>query len=362
VILTPSQTVSAEKIRIQGTAEPKSTVAIDGGLGDIVTGEADVNGNYDIEVMLNKDAVNTLSVTSTDDAGNLSDATTLDIIQDSTPPDAPIISTESQSVNLEKIKVTGTAEPLSEITIKGGLNQDVTGSADENGDYDIDVPLEQNEINTLEVTAKDSVGNVSEPSTVDITEDSIIDKPTITTPDQAINSDVITITGNTEPLSEVTITGGLGDPITSDADENGDYSIDVPLKQDALNVLKVKAKDVAGNISDETTVTITEDSSTIKPTIIKEKQKIIEDKIHLRGKAESNATITIEGCVDEPVTGTADSDGNYDIEVGINADETKRLRVTSTDELGNVSETLIVDFADMIRGILAPDKLNIIRM
>ena len=89
---------------------------------------------------------------------------------DTETPFAPTISTEQQTLNSDSIAIEGMAEAGSTITIGGGMEVS-TGRAD-GGTFSIIVAIKQDAVNTLSITATDSAGNVSEPATVAITEDS----------------------------------------------------------------------------------------------------------------------------------------------------------------------------------------------
>ncbi|MCI0612142.1 Ig-like domain-containing protein, partial [bacterium] len=76
------QVTSEPTIIIAGTAEAGSLVEITGGVAQVTTTATDL-GTFSGEVSLFIDAVNQISITATDLAGNISDATTATILQDS---------------------------------------------------------------------------------------------------------------------------------------------------------------------------------------------------------------------------------------------------------------------------------------
>ena len=87
VITTPASplSINANTVHIIGTAEANSTVAIAGGSAP-ASGTADGSGNFDIVVTLTHNTTNTLSVTVADAAGNISDASTIEVTHDDTAP------------------------------------------------------------------------------------------------------------------------------------------------------------------------------------------------------------------------------------------------------------------------------------
>ena len=81
---------------------------------------------------------------------------------------APVITTKSQTVYTDAIIIVGTAESNADITITAGAST-VTGVADEDGDFSIEVTLIKDAENTLRVTAKVDGKTESEAATVVIT-------------------------------------------------------------------------------------------------------------------------------------------------------------------------------------------------
>ncbi len=204
-ITTSAQTINMAAITITGTAEAEATVSISGG-ASTATGTA-TDGNYSISVSLTQDAANTLSVTASDSAFNTSTAVTVIITEDSTAPSAPTITTNAQTVDAAAITITGTAESGSSVTITGGATT-ATGTAT-GGNYSISVSLTQNAVNTLSVTAADSVYNTSTAATVIITEQTVAteeeESPTAGAAAPALVLPVIVNTnlGSPTPVSKV---------------------------------------------------------------------------------------------------------------------------------------------------------------
>ena len=101
------------------------------------------------------------------------------LVVDTTAPNAPTVTTSTQTVNADNILIEGTAEAGATITITGG-SATATGVADGNSNYSISVNLTQNAVNTLVITVTDAAGNNSPTAGVSITEDSMV--PTIPSP------------------------------------------------------------------------------------------------------------------------------------------------------------------------------------
>ncbi|WP_436856021.1 Ig-like domain-containing protein, partial [Staphylococcus caeli] len=69
-----------------------------------------------------------------------------------------------------------------------------------------------------------------------------------------------TISGTAEPGSTVTVTFPDGTTATGTADDEGNYTIDIPTNVDLKGgeTLNVTATDKDGNVSDEATTTVTD--------------------------------------------------------------------------------------------------------
>ncbi|OOH84138.1 hypothetical protein BMT54_12390, partial [Pasteurellaceae bacterium 15-036681] len=106
----------------------------------------------------------------------------------------------------------------------GDGQPDHTVTADENGDYsvELDEPLTNGE--EISVSATDKAGNKSEEPATTTAPDTT--KPTVTV---ELSEDGKTISGTTEPGATVEIdVDGDGQPDhTVTADENGDYSVEL---------------------------------------------------------------------------------------------------------------------------------------
>ena len=150
--------VTSEDKTITGTAEPGSTVTVTFPDGTTATGTADADGNYVIDIPSNEDLKGgeTLPVTATDKDGNTSDKAST-VVTDTTAPTAPTVN----PVTSEDKTITGTAEPGSTVTVTFPDGTTATGTADENGNYVIDIPANEDLKGgeTLPVTATDKDGN-----------------------------------------------------------------------------------------------------------------------------------------------------------------------------------------------------------
>ncbi|RQN01258.1 hypothetical protein COR53_00020, partial [Staphylococcus pettenkoferi] len=98
---------------------------------------ADVDGKYAVEVhdRVNLKGGEELEVTATDKAGNTTDKATT-TVADKTAPDAPT----ADEVTSESPSGKGRAAPVSTITVNRPGHDPITGTVDDNGNYEIDLP------------------------------------------------------------------------------------------------------------------------------------------------------------------------------------------------------------------------------
>ncbi|RIL39745.1 cell wall protein, partial [Staphylococcus gallinarum] len=122
---------------------------------------ADDQGNYTIDLPGNKkfNGGEQLKVTSTDPSGNKSDEKVIDV-KDATPPVAPTVS----EVTSESTQITGTGEPGTTVKVELPDGTELTGVADDQGNYGIDIPANQKFRGgeQLKVTSTDASGNKSD--------------------------------------------------------------------------------------------------------------------------------------------------------------------------------------------------------
>ena len=188
---------------------------------------------------------------------------------DTTAPDAPTVgSVTGNSTN--GYTVTGTAEPNSTITIKDNNGDTIgTGTTDESGNYTVTLPGSVGPNTPLNVTATDSSGNVSDPTSAITPAD-----PDTTAPDAPVVGSVTgnstngyTVTGTAEPNSTITIKDNNGDTVgTGTTDGSGNYTVTLPGSVGPNAPLTITATDGSGNVSDPTSATTPADP--VSPVLV----------------------------------------------------------------------------------------------
>ncbi|NHJ00058.1 LPXTG cell wall anchor domain-containing protein [Lactococcus garvieae] len=263
---------STDGYTVTGTAEAGSTVTIKYSTGTVIgTAVADGSGNYSVSLPASVGPNADITVTATDEAGNESVPTAGKTPADSgdtTAPDALIITNVTGN-SADGYTVTGTAEAGSTVTIKDSTGTVIgTAVADESGNYSVGLPASVGPNADITVTATDTAGNESTPTTgktpADPKDVTAPDSPKVTdvtkNPDGGYN-----IGGTAEPGSTVTIKDGVGNVIASGkTDDSGHFHITLPASSvKPGDLLNITATDEAGNESTASHVQIP--SETIVP-------------------------------------------------------------------------------------------------
>ena len=225
------------------------------------SGTAVTNGNL---------SAGTYTVTYT--AAGYEDVTQTLIVSDpadTTAPDAPTVGNVTGN-RTNGYTVTGTAEPNSTITIKDNNGDTIgTGTTDESGNYTVTLPGSVGPNTPLNVTATDSSGNVSDPTSAITPAD-----PDTTAPDAPVVGSVTgnstngyTVTGTAEPNSTITIKDNNGDTVgTGTTDGSGNYTVTLPGSVGPNAPLTITATDGSGNVSDPTSATTPADP--VSPVLV----------------------------------------------------------------------------------------------
>ncbi|KKI55875.1 Ig-like domain-containing protein [Staphylococcus pasteuri] len=333
--------VTSDDTQITGKAEPNSTVTVTFPDGKTASATTDADGNYVINIPSSEDLKGgeTLPVTSTDKAGNTSDQTTT-TVTDTTAPTLPSVN----PVTSDDTEITGKAEPGSTVTVTFPDGTTATGTADDNGNYVIEIPANEDLKGgeTLPVTSTDKAGNTSDKASTVVTDTTAPTVPSV----NPVTSDDTQITGKAEPGSTVTVTFPDGTTATGTADDDGNYVINIPSSEDLKGgeTLPVTATDKDGNKSEPATTVVTDTTAPNVPTV----NPVTSDDTQITGKAEPGSTVTVTFPDGTTATGTTDDNGNYVIDIPSNEDLKggETLPVTSRDKDGNKSDPATTVVAD----------------
>ena len=292
----------------------------------------------------------TLTVTATDAAGNVSDASTFDLIVDTTAPDAP-----SANFNGDGDVLSGTAEPGSTVTLYDdeGNVLGQTEADEDSGEYslELDEPLDDGE--EVEVTATDEAGNESDPTELTAPDLTAPDAPSFVVSDDVDPITGALSTGDTTDDTTPTLTGSgaeagatisvydgsvdsgtLLGTATVAADGSWSFTPGTELSEGS-HTLTVTATDAAGNVSDASTFDLIVDTTAPDAPVI---DSIAGTSIEGTAEAGSTVALDTDGDGDADYTTTADEGGNWSVEMDDALAGGTEISATATDAAGNTSD------------------------
>ncbi|RUN15540.1 cell wall-binding protein [Staphylococcus epidermidis] len=283
----------------------------------------------------------TVTVTTTDNSGNVTETTFTIGVEDTTKPTVEDIADQTQEVNteIEPIKIETTDNSGQAVTNKvNGLPDGVTfdeatntisGAPSEVGSYTVTVTTTDNSGNVTETTFTIDVEDTTKPTVEDIADQT-----------QEVNTEITPITIESEDNSGQAVTNKVdGLPAGITFDEAANTISGTPSEVGSYTVT-VTTTDENGN-SETTTFTIDVEDTT-KPTvedIANQTQEVNTEITPITIESEDNSDQAVTNKVDglpagvtfdevtNTISGTPSEVGSYDI------------TVTTTDESGNTTET-----------------------
>ncbi|MFT5224826.1 MAG: hypothetical protein ACI8XX_000573, partial [Polaribacter sp.] len=361
---------NSEGFNLTGTGEIGATVTVTG--ATLATGNTAVvnaEGHWSLAVAANEltaNAVNNLSATQTDVAGNASTAGTTTLTTDTlvSAPTFDTITTDNlinAAENSEGFNLTGTGEIGATVTVTGAnLATGNTTVVDAEGRWSLAVAaneLTANAVNNLSATQTDVAGNASTAGTTTLTTDTLVSAPTFDTisTDNLINVAEniggFDLTGTGEIGATVTVKGAtFAGGQSAVVAGNGTWTLAVlanELAANALNNLSAMQTDIAGNVSNAAASAVTTDYVAAAPVI----NTVSTDNVinaaensagfNLTGTGEVGATVTVIGATFAgSQTVVVAANGTWTLAVAANeltANAVNNISATQTDLAGNVS-------------------------
>ncbi|KAA0548481.1 hypothetical protein FZW96_07875 [Bacillus sp. BGMRC 2118] len=257
--------------------------------------------------------------------------------KDVTPPSKPVIAEVTDKANT----VTGQAEPRSTIEVTVDDAQIGTGTTDENGDFTVTIPIQKSGT-ILQVTSTDLGGNVSEAVSVVVTDTTAPARPYV----YLVADYDTSVKGKAEAGSTVEVKVNETKIGTGTTDEDGRFVVTIPT-QKAESILHVSSTDLAGNISEIVSVTVTDRTPPSNPVV----HEVTDKDEFVTGKAEAWSMVHV--IVDGLKIGnaTSNSNGNFAVSIPVQKAGTT-LYVTATDKAGNTSR----ESNRKVTDVTAPEK------
>ncbi|MCO0601163.1 Ig-like domain-containing protein, partial [Peribacillus butanolivorans] len=265
--------VTETSTSVTGTAEAGSTITVKAGTTVLGTGTVDAEGKYTVTIEKQK-AGTKLTVTATDDAGNVSEVKEV-TVKDVTAPTVPSVN----AVYDNAIVITGKAESIAKVYAMVGSKKIGEATA-KNGAYTINI-AKQKAGTSISVYAVDLAGNKSVSKTVKVLDKTAPSIPTV----NAVYDNATVITGKAESNAKVYAMVG-SKKIGEATAKNGAYTINIA-KQKAGTSISVYAVDLAGNKSVSKTVKVLDKTAPSIPTV----NAVYDNATVISGKAETNAKV-----------------------------------------------------------------------
>ncbi len=328
-------------LTVSGTGEPGSTVTVtfpDGSTGTVVVA---ADGAYSVTSDTPQTS-GTVTVSQTDEAGNSSSGTDV-TFTDTTPPETPVVNEPIPQNADGTLTVSGTGEPGSEVsvTFPDGSTGTVEVGADGTWSITSDDPQTTGTVTVLQT---DEAGNPSASDAigfVDETAPSVPGNIAIAPEDDG----TITVSGEGEPGSEVTVTFPDGSTGTVSVGADGTWSItsDVPQPEGDVGASQT---DAAGNQSGTGVIEYGDMIAPLTPTLDSNMPVQNEDgTLTVSGEGEAGATVTV--VFPDGSTGTAlvADDGTWSI-ASDDPQTSGTLILSQTDPAGNTSDSSEIDYVD----------------
>ena len=331
----PTATIAADGASITGIGEPGATVTVRDAAGQpLGTATVDPQGNYTLPLATPQANGETLNVTQSDPAGNISPVTTISA-PDTSAPTAPtaIIAADGASI-------TGIGEPGATVAVRDAAGQPLgTATIDPQGAYTLPLATPQANGETLTVTQSDPAGNISPATTI-----SAPDTTAPTAPIVAISADGSVLSGTGEPGAAVQVVDAGGQPVgTATVGGDGRFSVALPTGTTNGQTLSVVQTDAAGNASPASTVVTPDLIAPAAPAAT-----VSPDGTSISGTGEAGATLVVrapDGSVLANVVIAAD--GSFNTTLITPQANGEALIVTQTDAQGNVSPGTTISAPDI---------------
>ncbi|MGN0937588.1 BapA/Bap/LapF family large adhesin [Acinetobacter amyesii] len=337
---SPDATLNEDGTVVTGKTEPGAKVEVRDENGKLIgSGTANSLGDFEIPVSPAVTDGETAQVTAKDAAGNTSDPTTVTGGKDTLKPASP-----DATLNADGTAVTGKTEPGAKVEVRDENGKLIgSGTANSLGDFEIPVSPAVTDGETAKVTAKDSAGNTSDPTTVTGGKDTT--KPDAPK-DVVITDDGEHVTGKGEPGTIVEVKDQDGKIIgTGTVDSSGNF--DVELKDPLTNgeTVDVTVTDKAGNESEPTEATAKDTTKPDAPNAT-----LNADGTVVTGKTEPGAKVEVRDENGKLIgSGNANSLGEFEINVSPAVTDGETAKVTAKDAAGNTSDpTTVIGAKDTI--------------
>ncbi|MFL9785389.1 Ig-like domain-containing protein [Vibrio cyclitrophicus] len=295
-----------------------------GGTEEGATAEYLVDGNWTTTAPVPTEGDNTITVRQTDAAGNTSGSSELTFTLDTTAPDAPTLTLDTDSGSAADDFLTNDGS----FTV-GGTEEGATVEYLVDGNWTTTTPVPTEGDNTITVRQTDAAGNTSGSSELTFTLDTTApDAPTLTldTDSGSAADDFLTNDGS------FTV-GGTEEGATAEYLVDGNWTTTAPVPTEGDNTITVRQTDAAGNTSGSSELTFTLDTTAPDaPTLTLDTDSGSAADDFLTNDGSFTVGGTEEGATVEYLV-----DGNWTTTTPVPTEGDNTITVRQTDAAGNTS-------------------------
>ncbi|PTM44951.1 hypothetical protein C8J24_3168 [Sphingomonas aerolata] len=348
----PTATVEGDGSLLVGTGEAGTIVTVRDPSGTAI-GTATVAADGGFRIVLDPVQADgeTLSVTLTDGAGNVSAPATA-IAPDITAPGVP-----TATISGDGSVVTGSGQVGATVTVTapGGATLG-TAIVAADGAYAVALVPPQLDGEALSVVQADRAGNVSAPVGLLAPDTTAPDAPAAT-----ISGDGSLATGTGAPGATISVTNAAGIVIgTAIVAEDRSYAATLTPAQANGERLGVTQADAAGNVSASTGVTAPDITAPPAPVAMLDASGSV-----VMGTGEPGATLTVRDAFGTPLgTAIVTAQGEYSVTLATPQIDRQTLSVSQADAAGNPSPATTLTAPDLTApaaplATVAPDGLTL---
>jgi VCBS repeat-containing protein len=325
-------------LQLSGSAEAGSTVTVRDAAGNVL-GSAVANGNGTFQVTLSSAQTNgqTLQVTATDAAGNVSPAAPY-TAADTTPPAA----VANLAVSADGSALMGTGEVGATVTVRapdGSALGTATVGAD--GRFTVTLVPAATTGESLSVVQTDAAQNASPAQSITAPGELAPDAPD----NLVLSADGLVVTGSAAPGSTVNVYGPGGVLLgTAPVANDGTFTVNLGSAQANGELLQVNAVGTDGSASLPADLQAPDTTAPQPLTNL----VLSSNGLVLTGHGEPGATVTVLGIGGADLgTAVVGADGNFSVNLATAQVNGEQLSAAQTDVAGNESNSVSLTAPDI---------------
>jgi hypothetical protein len=341
-LLATNLALNAAGTRLTGIGEAGTVVRVTSGTTLLGLGTVAADGTFAITLTPPQTNGQSLAVTLTDAAANVSDVATL-VAADITAPVAP----GNLALVGNGLQLTGTGEAGAIVSVSTAAGLPL-GSARVGADGNFSVLLASPQTNgqVLTVRQADAAGNLS-PTVTTTAGDTT---PPALASNLAVTGNGATLSGSGEVGAQVTVTNAAGQTLgTATVGATGQFSVTLSPPQLDGQLLNVRLTDAAQNVSAPAVITAPDTTPPVAPA----SATVNASGTLVSGTGIAGDRIVVKNGAAELGTAVVAANGSWSLVLNPPLTNFQALTLTQLDAAGNVSPTLVVNAPDLTPPVAA---------